>query len=75
MDNPFQQLAPALQARRQQSLYRTRPTLESAQGSVVQLEGKRYLGFCSNDYLGHASHPAVIKAFQVHCASSGLSGH
>lgn len=57
-------LAPALQARREQFLYRQRRTLESAQGAQVRVDGKTYTGFCSNDYLGLANHPAVISALR-----------
>lgn len=55
-------LADALAQRRQQSLYRRRLTLESAQGPVVTVDGGSLLAFCSNDYLGLANHPDVIAA-------------
>lgn len=55
-------LADALTQRRQQSLYRRRLTLESAQGPVVTVGGESLLAFCSNDYLGLANHPDVIAA-------------
>ena len=51
-------------SRKAQDLYRHRLTLDSAQGPVVQLEGREYLNFCSNDYLGLASHPRVVEAMQ-----------
>lgn len=57
-------LAGALSARKQQQLYRTRRVLESAQGAAVVVDGKPYINFCSNDYLGLANHPDVINAFQ-----------
>ena len=56
-------LLPALQARQEQSLYRHRRTLESPQGAKVTVDGQQCLNFCSNDYLGLANHPDVIKAF------------
>ncbi len=53
-----------LQERRQQSLYRQRLTLTSAQGAEVQIGNERLLCFCSNDYLGLANHPQVIASLQ-----------
>jgi 8-amino-7-oxononanoate synthase len=57
-------LQAALTERRQHHLYRQRRNLQSAQGAEVQVDGKPYLNFCSNDYLGLANHPAVVAAFQ-----------
>jgi len=53
----------ALQARRNSSLYRTRQIIDGPQGVSVRLEGREYLSFCSNDYLGLANHPDVVAAF------------
>jgi 8-amino-7-oxononanoate synthase len=57
-------LQSALNERREQSLYRQRKVIDSAQGAEVIVDGKRYLNFCSNDYLGLANHPAIISAFK-----------
>lgn len=51
-----------LAEREQASLYRHRQVLESSQGVEVRLDGRSYLNFSSNDYLGLASHPQVIEA-------------
>jgi len=56
-------LSIALQARRANSLYRTRQILDGPQGVNVRLDGGEYLSFCSNDYLGLANHPDVVAAF------------
>lgn len=58
------QLAPALAERRAAHLYRERRLLQSAQGPQVIVDGKSYLAFCSNDYLGLANHPDVVAAFK-----------
>jgi len=58
------QLAPALTERRAAHLYRERRLLQSAQGPQVIVDGKSYLAFCSNDYLGLANHPDVVAAFK-----------
>lgn len=59
-----QQLAPALAERQQQARYRQRRLLQSPQTPGVQLDGRDYLAFCSNDYLGLANHPQVVAAFR-----------
>jgi 8-amino-7-oxononanoate synthase len=59
-----QNLSAALAERKQQQLYRTRQTLEGAQGVLVQIDGHEYLSFCSNDYLGLANHPRLIEALK-----------
>lgn len=67
----FRKLQDALQERQAQGLLRGRRTLESAQGPEVRLDGKDFLGFCSNDYLGLAKHPKVIEAL---CAAAHQYG-
>ncbi|MGB1191681.1 MAG: aminotransferase class I/II-fold pyridoxal phosphate-dependent enzyme [Pseudomonadales bacterium] len=65
-------LGPALESRQQDNLYRQRLTLDTAQGPLVQLQGREYLNFSSNDYLGLASHPEVISAFQSAAQQYGV---
>ncbi len=55
-------LTPGLAQRKQQQLYRTRKRVDSAQGVALQCDGRPLLSFCSNDYLGLANHPALIRA-------------
>lgn len=57
-------LLPALEKRRTQSLYRYRRVVEGPQGITLKINGKDFINFCSNDYLGLANHPEVIKAFK-----------
>ncbi len=45
-------------------LYRRRQVVESPQAAEVMIDGEKFLNFSSNDYLGLASHPQVIKAFK-----------
>ncbi|MEO1767011.1 8-amino-7-oxononanoate synthase [Thiobacter aerophilum] len=58
----FAELHAELQKLKAQGLLRERRILESAQGAHVRVDGRDYLAFCSNDYLGLASHPALIDA-------------
>jgi len=45
-------------------LLRRRHTLGSPQSPQIAVDGKTYLSFCSNDYLGLANHPQLISALQ-----------
>jgi 8-amino-7-oxononanoate synthase len=69
---PFSHLPEQLNTLANQGLYRTRRTVESAQGVYLQVNGKTVINFCSNDYLGLASHPAVVQAFKDAADSYGL---
>jgi len=51
-----------LRSLREHALMREYRTIESAQGSYVQINGKSYLSFCSNNYLGLADHPRIKQA-------------
>ncbi len=64
-------LKPALAERRANNLYRERKVVASAQGAEVIVDGKKYLNFCSNDYLGLANHPAIVSAFKNAAAEYG----
>lgn len=61
MNDPFN-LAADLAARRAQHLYRQRLVVESPAGAEVVIDGRRFLNFCGNDYLGLANHPDVVAA-------------
>lgn len=63
-----------LAARRDAQLYRQRPLLQSPQGPQVMVDGKPLLAFCNNDYLGLASHPEVIGAWQAGAERWGVGG-
>ncbi len=53
-----------LNERKQRSAYRERLCVDSAPGRWVVLEGRPFLNFCSNDYLGLADHPEVKQSFK-----------
>lgn len=58
----FFDLAEQLRKREQQGLLRQRRILQSPQASHITIDGRGYLSFCSNDYLGLANHPQLIEA-------------
>lgn len=67
-------LAPALQQRHTDGLYRQRRLLSSPQQPQAVVDGQPVLNFCSNDYLGLANHPAVMEAFVTATARYGVGG-
>jgi 8-amino-7-oxononanoate synthase len=66
------ELTSDLESLQQQGLLRVRRVLQSAQGAHVTVDGKPYLSFCSNDYLGLANHPDLIAAAQQGAARYGV---
>ncbi|MDP1594113.1 MAG: 8-amino-7-oxononanoate synthase [Gallionella sp.] len=61
---PFSELQLELDERAAQGLLRARRTVSSPQSPHIVVDGKPYLAFCSNDYLGFANHPRLIAALQ-----------
>jgi 8-amino-7-oxononanoate synthase len=76
-------LRQTLEQRNSEHLYRSRRTVEGPQLPEMQIDGRSIISFCSNDYLGLASHPAVKSAFiagvEKYGAGSGaahlINGH
>ncbi len=53
-------------------LLRDPPTVASPQGPVVDLDGRSLICLCSNNYLGLASHPALLTAAREALETWGL---
>jgi len=66
-----------LDALRGRHLFRELRRVDSAQGPRIEIGGKSFLNFSSNDYLGLANHPilkgAAIKAVEKFGAGAGAS--
>ncbi len=62
MENLDHQLQLELDAIEKAGRYRRLRTIEGEQGPVVQMGGREVLLFCSNNYLGLASHPRLKRA-------------
>lgn len=60
----FEFINKQLEARTEQGLHRSCYTFSGQQGRLLSVSDKSYLNFSSNDYLGLAADPAVIKAWQ-----------
>jgi 8-amino-7-oxononanoate synthase len=58
----FQLIAQRLADLGRRDLLRRRFARQGAQGPRIAVEGREYLAFCSNDYLGLANHPRIVEA-------------
>jgi 8-amino-7-oxononanoate synthase len=62
MSNLHDQLGAELHKARAEGLYRTLREVSSAQGPRIQIDGREFLNFSSNDYLGLANDPVLKQA-------------
>ncbi|MFT2110241.1 8-amino-7-oxononanoate synthase [Marinomonas sp. 2405UD68-3] len=62
----------SLLERQQSNLMRAPVVLAGAQTPQVVMDGKPYVAFCSNDYLGLANHPRLIKALKQSVDECGV---
>jgi 8-amino-7-oxononanoate synthase len=69
---PFSALQSELNERAALGLLRQRHMLQSPQAPHIMVDGKSYLSFCSNDYLGLANHPQLIAALQQGAQQHGV---
>ena len=65
-------LAAELAALEAEGLRRHRRVLETPQRARVRVDGREYVAFCSNDYLGLAAHPEIVAAAQEGAAAYGV---
>ena len=77
-DGAFErELESALADRREQQLYRRRRIVRAIDATHVEINGRRLINFCSNNYLGLTHHPFVIAAIEratrEHGAGAGAS--
>jgi len=62
MPEPLTWIDEELKSLRETGLYNTIRTLDSPQGAWLVVDGKKVLNFCSNNYLGLANHPRIVRA-------------
>jgi 8-amino-7-oxononanoate synthase len=65
-------LQKALDQRALDGLLRQRRLLDSPQAEYIATNNQQYLSFCSNDYLGLANHPYLIKTMQEATGHAGV---
>lgn len=64
MADGFYDFAGVLDQLKQRGLYRKRRIVDGPQSVNLSVDGQPVVNFCSNDYLGLANHPQVVKAFK-----------
>jgi 8-amino-7-oxononanoate synthase len=69
---PFTQLQNELDERATQGLLRQRRMIAGPQSPHVEVDGRLLLSFSSNDYLGLANHPQLIRVLQEGALQHGL---
>lgn len=62
MSEKIQWIQEELQNLKESGLYNNIRTIQSPQGAWLEVDGKRTLNFCSNNYLGLANHPKLVAA-------------
>jgi len=62
MTNRLNWVNEELDALKKAGTYKTIRTLSTPQGAWLEVDGKKVLNFCSNNYLGLANHPHMVKA-------------
>lgn len=62
MSNKFTWIENELNNLKEQGLYNNIRTIGTPQGAWLEIEGKRVLNLCSNNYLGLANHPRLKQA-------------
>jgi 8-amino-7-oxononanoate synthase len=69
---PWSELQAELDQREETGLLRRRRLIDGQQQPVLHADNADVLSFCSNDYLGLASHPDLISALQHTAAEAGI---
>ncbi len=64
MANRLNWIQEELTSLQEAGLYNRIRTISSPQGAWLVVDGKKSLNFCSNNYLGFANHPRLLKAAQ-----------
>ena len=52
-------------------LYKSERVITSPQGAEIEVNGKKVLNFCANNYLGLSSHPKVMEAARKYIDERG----
>jgi len=70
--SPWSELQAELEQREAGGLLRRRRLVDGQQQPVLHVDGAEVSSYCSNDYLGLASHPALIEALHQAANTAGV---
>ena len=70
---PFEFIKAALEQRSADSLLRKRIVVTSNSQAIIEVDGKHYINFSSNDYLGLSQHQDVLQSFAEGLSLYGAS--
>ena len=65
-------LSTELEKIKEDGLFKTERVIDGEQGAEIEVNGRKVLNFCSNNYLGLSSHPEVVKAAKQTLDSHGF---
>lgn len=79
----FSYISQEISKRKRDNRYRKTQQIDNAVGGEIHVNGKRYLNFSSNDYLGLNQHPKIVNALNEgatrfgtsSCSSSLITGY
>jgi glycine C-acetyltransferase len=73
VDTKFlQHLATETEKLKEQGLFKAERIMTSPQGAWVEVNGRKVINLCANNYLGLSNHPALVKAAQDGLAERGF---
>ena len=68
----IERLEQKLADRKKQRLFRRQPTVTARQGTMITVDRRDLVNFCSNDYLCLSGHPEVVAAFKAGAERYGV---
>ena len=72
MNSAFsQRIGTELEEIKTAGLFKNERIISSAQGAEIEVNGKKVLNFCANNYLGLSAHPKVLEAAKKYIDNRG----
>ena len=72
MNNAFsQRIGSEVEEIKAAGLFKNERIISSPQGAEIEVNGKKVLNFCANNYLGLSAHPKVVEAAKKYIDNRG----